>query len=102
MNTLILSLGSNQGEKLDFLFSALSKIKEEIGPIQEHSSVYESQAIGFETVDTFYNLCAHITTQLTPESALENFKLKLYSEGNEIPQAIPHVQLISTLFILMI
>jgi 2-amino-4-hydroxy-6-hydroxymethyldihydropteridine diphosphokinase len=71
MNSLILSLGSNQGEKLDFLLSALSEIKEEIGPIEEYSSVYESQAIGFETVDTFYNLCAHVTTKLTPESALE-------------------------------
>jgi 2-amino-4-hydroxy-6-hydroxymethyldihydropteridine diphosphokinase len=71
MNSLILSLGSNQGEKLDLLLSALSEIENIIGPIQECSSVYESEAIGFEAVENFYNLCAHVSTTLSPETALE-------------------------------
>jgi 2-amino-4-hydroxy-6-hydroxymethyldihydropteridine diphosphokinase len=71
MNSLFLSLGSNQGEKLHLLLSALTEIERRIGPIEEYSSVYESQAIGFESAETFYNMCAHVKTKLAPESALE-------------------------------
>lgn len=70
VNTLFLSLGSNQGNKQLLLISALTEIKKEIGTIDACSSIYESKAIGFESLETFYNLCVRVSTTLTPIQVL--------------------------------
>ena len=65
-----LSLGSNQGEKLNNLQKAIFKIAESVGAVQKISSVYKTSSWGYEGED-FYNMCIAVSTYLQPESLLE-------------------------------
>lgn len=60
-----LSLGSNLGDRMDNLNFAFNAIKD-FGVIKSKSSIYECQAIGFESSDLFYNCCICIETNLKP------------------------------------
>jgi len=64
-----LSLGSNQGNKLENLQSAINLIAKKVGAIQKISSVYKTSAWGFKG-DSFYNICIKVSTYLPPESLL--------------------------------
>ncbi|PHQ56139.1 MAG: 2-amino-4-hydroxy-6-hydroxymethyldihydropteridine diphosphokinase [Lutibacter sp.] len=68
--TTYLSLGSNQGIKLENLQQAINLIAEEIGTIVTISSVYKTASWGFES-DDFYNICAQVSTGLNPEDLLK-------------------------------
>ena len=65
-----LSLGSNQGNKLDNLQKAINAIADKIGAVQKVSSVYKTASWGYEGED-FYNICIQISTYLQPESLME-------------------------------
>lgn len=54
-NQIILSLGSNVGDKLAFLKTAIKEIHLQVGTVVLVSSVYESESWGFES-DSFLNL----------------------------------------------
>jgi len=71
LRTTYLSLGSNQGNKLENLQKAIDLIAENIGSIQKISSVYKTAAWGFES-DDFYNCCIQVSTGLNPEDLLKN------------------------------
>ena len=60
-----LSLGSNQGDRLEFLQSALLGLEELPLTIIAQSHLYETPAWGFEGA-TFYNACIAVETILTP------------------------------------
>ena len=64
-----LSLGSNQGNKLDTLQKAINLIAEKIGNIVKISAIYKTASWGFKS-DDFLNCCIHVTTGLNPESLL--------------------------------
>jgi len=49
-----IALGSNKGNKLQFLQSAVDLVFERIGTIKKLSKVYTTPAFGFEG-DDFYN-----------------------------------------------
>ena len=66
-----LSLGSNQGRKLNNLQEAIYKIAESIGAIHKISSVYKTDSWGFKG-DDFYNICIAVSTYLPPEELLKN------------------------------
>ena len=66
-----LSLGSNQGNKIENLQKAIYLIADTIGPILKISSIYKTSAIGFDG-DDFYNICLKISTYLPPEILLKN------------------------------
>lgn len=68
--TVILALGSNLGERLDIMQQALNKIHEEIGWIQEISSIYETPAWGFEG-NAFLNACVSVSTRLSAGKILK-------------------------------
>ncbi len=72
VRTTYLSLGSNQGDKLQNLQQAIDLIGENIGAIQKISSVYKTKSWGFDS-DDFFNICVEISTNLNPENLL--FKL---------------------------
>jgi deoxyguanosine kinase len=55
-NQIILSLGSNQGNRLENIENAIDKIHQEIGTVIKVSKVYETPSWGFES-DVFFN-CA--------------------------------------------
>jgi 2-amino-4-hydroxy-6-hydroxymethyldihydropteridine diphosphokinase len=59
--TTYLSLGTNQGNKIENLQNAINLIAEKVGPIQQISSVYETASWGFES-HNFYNICLKVTT----------------------------------------
>ena len=66
-----LSLGSNQGRKLNNLQGAIYEIAKSIGPIHKISSVYKTDSWGFKG-DDFYNICIAVSTYLPPEELLRN------------------------------
>nr|WP_297307969.1 2-amino-4-hydroxy-6-hydroxymethyldihydropteridine diphosphokinase [uncultured Flavobacterium sp.] len=61
---IILSLGSNQGNRKENLQQAINLINNEVGSVIAISSVYETPSWGFES-DTFYN-CAILIHSFKP------------------------------------
>ncbi|WP_299244066.1 2-amino-4-hydroxy-6-hydroxymethyldihydropteridine diphosphokinase [uncultured Aquimarina sp.] len=60
-NHIHISLGSNIGNRLEYLQQAMCAIYETIGDIVNFSSIYQTPAWGFSS-DDFYNACAHVQT----------------------------------------
>ncbi|MDB4292311.1 2-amino-4-hydroxy-6-hydroxymethyldihydropteridine diphosphokinase [Maribacter sp.] len=69
LNTAYLSLGSNLGDKANFLQHALFALQERAGDILRISPVYESSSWGFEA-ENFLNCCITIKTELAPQVLL--------------------------------
>ena len=70
MNKAYISLGSNEGQKLENIQQAVVKIQKEIGILTELSSLYQTPAWGFEGPD-FLNACIGIKTRHAPNKVLE-------------------------------
>ena len=64
-----LSLGTNQGNKLDNLQNAIALIADKAGAIQKISSIYKTASWGFDS-DDFFNICLKITTYHPPEKLM--------------------------------
>ncbi len=73
LQKIFISLGTNQGNRLQNLQNAIDLIYEQIGSVLEISSVYETSSWGFESED-FLNCCVAIHTLLTPEELLNKLK----------------------------
>ena len=69
-NNTYLSLGTNQGNKLENLQNAINAIADKAGNVKKISSVYKTASWGFDS-DDFYNICIQLITQLTPDKLLE-------------------------------
>jgi 2-amino-4-hydroxy-6-hydroxymethyldihydropteridine diphosphokinase len=73
MNTqhqVILSLGSNQGNRLSNIQSAIDLIHREAGTVVKVSKLYETPAWGFEG-EAFYNCALVLHTQRSAQTILE-------------------------------
>jgi deoxyguanosine kinase len=68
--TVYLLLGSNRGNKMQFLLGAVGSIREKAGKVLEISSVYESEPWGFSDKENFLNQAVRIETQQSPEELL--------------------------------
>ncbi|MEO2058486.1 MAG: 2-amino-4-hydroxy-6-hydroxymethyldihydropteridine diphosphokinase [Mesonia sp.] len=68
--TAYLALGSNQGDKLQFLQKAVHAIFKRIGEVSAVSAIYETPAFGFEGND-FHNACIQIKTRFSAEETLD-------------------------------
>ena len=68
--TTYLSLGTNEGNKLENLQNACNLIAEKVGGILKISSVYKTASWGFDS-DEFFNICIKVSTNLNPEKLLE-------------------------------
>jgi 2-amino-4-hydroxy-6-hydroxymethyldihydropteridine diphosphokinase len=68
-----LALGSNKGNKLQYLQSAVDAIFEKVGVIRKISKVYKTPALGF-TGDDFYNACIKVETELKPKKLLKTLQ----------------------------
>lgn len=75
LHNVYISLGSNKGDKLQFLQQAINAIHEQLGSISSISPIYKTAAWGFDS-DDFYNCCAHLTCSISPENVL-NILLKI-------------------------
>ncbi|MGM1055428.1 MAG: 2-amino-4-hydroxy-6-hydroxymethyldihydropteridine diphosphokinase [Bacteroidota bacterium] len=68
--TFYIALGSNKGNRLEFMQLALDKIYRDIGDILEISSVYETPAWGFEG-NAFLNACIEVSSRFSSEEVLD-------------------------------
>ncbi len=67
---IYLSLGSNQGNKLDNLQRSINLIAQKIGAILKIGAIYKTPALGFNG-DDFLNTCIKVTTYLPPETLIK-------------------------------
>lgn len=67
---LHISLGSNIGNRMDFLQNAINEIYESIGDLVSISGVYQTPAWGFNS-DDFYNACIAVRTFLSENEVLK-------------------------------
>ena len=80
-----IALGSNKGDKFNYLQLAVNAIHQKIGSIRKLSKVYESPAFGFEG-DNFFNACIKIDTHLRPKKVLSTL-LAIEKELGRTPSA---------------
>ncbi|GIZ10337.1 2-amino-4-hydroxy-6-hydroxymethyldihydropteridine diphosphokinase [Flavobacterium sp. UMI-01] len=68
---VVLSLGTNQGDKLGNILFCIQLIKEKIGTVTQVSKLYETPAWGFDG-DAFYNCALEVVTTQRPIEVLNN------------------------------
>ncbi len=72
MVTVYLSLGSNMGDRVDFLNKAIDMIKEiPDSEFEKVSSFYETPPWGVSDQQDFINACVRLSTNLSPLELLE-------------------------------
>lgn len=71
--TVYIALGSNKGNKLQYLQLAVNAIFEKVGAVKKISKVYKTPAFGFEG-DDFFNACIAVETALKPKKILKALK----------------------------
>ncbi|NPA36359.1 MAG: 2-amino-4-hydroxy-6-hydroxymethyldihydropteridine diphosphokinase [Chlorobi bacterium] len=71
MGRLILLLGGNEGDTKKILSHAQNMLNDEIGPVQEISSLYESEPWGFKARQNFINQVIEIDCSLEPDEILK-------------------------------
>jgi len=71
VHSAFLLLGSNVGNKLNWLKQAITSIEKEVGFIEKKSSVYETEAWGDTNQDSFYNILVIAQTTLSPLQLLK-------------------------------
>lgn len=68
---VILSLGSNQGNRLENIERCIDLLHQEVGTVVKVSSLFESDSWGFSS-DSFYNCAVLIHTHKNPQKLLKN------------------------------
>lgn len=88
-NHVTLLLGTNLGLKKDNLSTAISHIEKEIGVIEQQSKIIETEAIGFESENSFLNMTLRLQTRFSPFELLKKVKEiemkmgRIYLETNQ-------------------
>lgn len=70
-NTAYLLLGSNEGDRIDWLKQATQHITERIGTIPKQSALYQTAAWGLEEQPDFLNMALCVQTSLTATQLLQ-------------------------------
>jgi len=81
--TAYLCLGSNLGEREENLCQALTLLSAKVN-LEEASSVYETEPVGFKDQPLFLNLVCRITTNLPPEELL-HFAKEIETRMGRVP-----------------
>ena len=68
--TTYLSIGSNQGDRIQTIQKAIDALAVKAGDIKKISKVYQTESWGFEGND-FFNIALELKTNLNPESLLK-------------------------------
>lgn len=74
LNRVLLSLGSNLGDKIEHLENAIEAISVSIGAVEFISTFHESEPWGYQSKNQFVNICLTCYTKLTPFELLEILK----------------------------
>ena len=70
MKLFIIGLGSNIGEREQILIQAIALIGERIGTVEARSSMYQTQADGFESDNLFMNAVIIVRSTMMPHDVL--------------------------------
>lgn len=70
-NTIFLSIGTNEGNRIENLQNSINQIDSNIGTITQISSIYKTPSWGFIGND-FYNICIEVITLLDAKDLLKN------------------------------
>ncbi len=73
MVCVFLGLGSNIGDRIQYLSRAISMI-EQIATIERISPVYETEPVGMYEANPFYNLTMEISTKKRPTDLMQSLK----------------------------
>jgi len=79
---VLLSIGSNVGDKKKHIQSAISLIDKKTGDVVSISKTYQTPALGFVGED-FYNCCIAVNTDLSPIELLKNL-IKIEKDGGRL------------------
>ena len=71
---IILSLGSNLGNRQEILSKSILLIGKKIGKVTKISKYFENEPIGFDSKNTFINLCIKVETNEEPLKILKELK----------------------------
>lgn len=71
MNRAFLCLGGNLGNRLENIEKALISIEKKAGNIVQTSPIYETEAWGSKSKNTYLNLCTEIETDLSPQDLIK-------------------------------
>jgi len=71
MREVFVLLGSNRGDRLDYLDRALQMISGQAGIVLKKSGIYETAPWGFEDSISFLNQVIELETNLNPNELLE-------------------------------
>ncbi len=71
MQLVYFLLGSNLGDRNEYLKEALLHLQNDVGEILRVSSVYETQSWGLENLPDYLNQVAEIETSVLPQEILE-------------------------------
>ena len=82
---IVLSIGSNQGNRLENIESCIALIHQEVGTVIQVSKLYETPAWGFES-DAFYN-CALLLHSASSAQKILNQILKVEKQLGRIRSA---------------
>jgi len=74
VNHVYLLIGSNKGDRKNYLEEAGKKIIQQIGLIHKRSPVYETEPWGFDHESFFLNQCVLVLTSLSPYNVLRSLK----------------------------
>ncbi|MDP4164442.1 MAG: 2-amino-4-hydroxy-6-hydroxymethyldihydropteridine diphosphokinase [Bacillota bacterium] len=71
-NTAFIALGSNMGDRFEFLKKAVHLLSEHHDiRLVNSSSIYETDPVGYEDQDLFLNMVVKVTTNLSAEHLLD-------------------------------
>jgi len=70
MHTLVLSTGSNLGDRRENLASAIELIRGRLGRILKSSDIYESPSWGYQSKNRYYNQCLVVETDIEAEECI--------------------------------
>jgi 2-amino-4-hydroxy-6-hydroxymethyldihydropteridine diphosphokinase len=74
MNQIFIGLGSNLGDVIENIDSAIQKIESNIGTVLSKSSLYETPPLGFVSENSFCNAVIEIESILNPIEILKELK----------------------------
>ncbi|MDO4224809.1 MAG: 2-amino-4-hydroxy-6-hydroxymethyldihydropteridine diphosphokinase [Bergeyella zoohelcum] len=74
LQTAVLLLGTNIGNKVQNIETAIQYIEKEIGEIKKKTEILETKPVEFVSQNIFYNFATIIETHLSPIALLKKIK----------------------------
>lgn len=70
-NTVYLLLGSNEGDRIDWMQRCMVRLQQTCGDIISRSAIYQTAAWGLEDQPDFLNMAVGMETNLSPQELLD-------------------------------